>query len=138
MAMTDDDRNGIGQTGSDPLEAAFAAARAAAAAPAPAALLARIEADARAELRPEPAPVPVRPRSAARGRWHDLMQALGGWPGIGGLATASAAGVWLGLAAPAALDALGLPGAAGIDDSAAETFADGYLAGGYFSTLEEG
>jgi hypothetical protein len=138
MAMTDDDRNGIGQAGGDPLEAAFAAARAAAAAPAPGALLARIEADARAALRPEPAAAPARPRPVAGGRWRDLMQALGGWPGLGGLVAASAAGVWLGLAAPAALDGLGLPGAAGIDDTAAETFADGYLAGGYFSTLEEG
>ncbi len=39
-------------------------------------------------------------------RFFDL---LGGWPALGGLATACAAGVWLGLAPPRALpDPLGL------------------------------
>ncbi|MCU0910919.1 MAG: hypothetical protein MUE98_06100 [Rhodobacteraceae bacterium] len=137
MTMTDGDTHGT-EAGGDPLEAAFAAARAAAAEPAPAALLARIEADARAALRPAPEPAALPPRPSVRGRWQDLMQLLGGWPGIGGLATASAAGVWLGLAAPSGLDGLGLPGTADIGGIAAETFADGLLAGGYFSTLEEG
>lgn len=45
---------------------------------------------------------PVRPRTRA-GLWRQLADALGGWPGIGGLAAACAAGVWLGFAPPAAL-----------------------------------
>lgn len=44
-------------------------------------------------------------RSAARQPiWWQLLQTLGGWPGAAGLAAACAAGVWLGIAPPAALD----------------------------------
>lgn len=38
-----------------------------------------------------------------RDRLHRLLAGLGGWPAVGGLAAASAAGVWLGLAPPAFL-----------------------------------
>ena len=45
------------------------------------------------------------PRAPAQrpGFWAQLRGALGGWPGLGGLATACAAGVWIGLAPPAFL-----------------------------------
>lgn len=53
-------------------------------------------------IRPRP---PARPRLGARLR--QAAQVLGGWPAFGGLATAAAAGLWLGAALPD-----GLPGAA--------------------------
>lgn len=44
---------------------------------------------------------PQRRRGA--GRWRAALAALGGWPALGGLAAASAAGLWIGLAPPAFL-----------------------------------
>jgi hypothetical protein len=41
---------------------------------------------------------------AGPGLWRACRQALGGWPGLAGLAAACAAGVWLGVSPPAALD----------------------------------
>ena len=38
--------------------------------------------------------------AGATGRWRQLLALLGGWPAMGGLATACAAGVWLGIAPP--------------------------------------
>ncbi|MCF6431844.1 hypothetical protein [Leisingera sp. MMG026] len=32
--------------------------------------------------------------------WRQLIEALGGWPALGGLAAASAAGLWIGIAPP--------------------------------------
>lgn len=60
----------------------------------------------RPETRPETGPetgprTQPRPRAAAPGLWTQLGGLLGGWPGLGGLATACAAGLWLGLAPPA-------------------------------------
>lgn len=43
---------------------------------------------------------------AGQGLWAGLRQALGGWPGMAGLAAACAAGVWLGVSPPEGLDAL--------------------------------
>lgn len=44
------------------------------------------------------------PVSGARsGPLRQLYEMLGGWPAIGGLATACAAGVWLGFAPPSSL-----------------------------------
>lgn len=91
------------------LETFFDAARTHAPVPSEA-LMARILADAdRAGLRPH-AP-------ARAGLWQRARTALGGWQGIGGLATAAAAGLWVGysgLADPAALTGglIGLGGAA--------------------------
>lgn len=39
----------------------------------------------------------------AAGLWAQILAGLGGWPVMGGLATACAAGVWIGLAPPAFL-----------------------------------
>ncbi|MBK0326694.1 hypothetical protein I5535_05235 [Rhodobacteraceae bacterium F11138] len=43
------------------------------------------------------------PRVRTVGRWKLLLDVLGGWPAMGGMAAACAAGVWLGLAPPQAL-----------------------------------
>lgn len=79
------------------LDEALNLARAEAARPAPGALMARIEADALAHL----------PAKAARPRRRSAIGALlaqiGGWPALGGLATAGAIGLWLGIAPPAAV-----------------------------------
>ena len=40
------------------------------------------------------------PRRAAPGIWQQMLGMLGGWPAVGGLAAACAAGVWLGVAPP--------------------------------------
>ncbi|WP_040104084.1 hypothetical protein [Phaeobacter gallaeciensis] len=49
---------------------------------------------------------------------RDLMAGLGGWPALGGLATASAAGLWIGLAPPAFLpDPVSLAGIELSEDS---------------------
>lgn len=79
------------------LEDLFAAARSARP-PLPEHLNAEILADA-AQLQPvRPAPAPR--RSPPLPRWRQLLAAVGGWPAAGGLAMASAAGLWLGLAPP--------------------------------------
>ena len=79
------------------LDDLFAAARADVARPS-AALMARVLADAAAEQPRKP--VPVRPRF----RLAALIAALGGSGGIAGLASATVAGLWIGLAPPAAVD----------------------------------
>ncbi len=39
----------------------------------------------------------------AQGIWSQFLGVLGGWPALGGLATACAAGIWIGLAPPSFL-----------------------------------
>ncbi len=69
------------------------------------ALMARVLADAEAE-QARFAPV-VRAR-VTPGRWQEFLRALGGWPAMAGLATATVAGVWLGVSPPGILpDATG-------------------------------
>ena len=48
--------------------------------------------------RPSPSMAPVTP-----GIWAQLLNLLGGWPSLGGLVTACAAGVWIGFAPPSFL-----------------------------------
>ena len=72
------------------------------------AFLARIEADAFAAQATRTAPlsasVPV--AAPAREGWlAQLWSAIGGWPSLAGLATATVAGVWIGISPPAALSA---------------------------------
>jgi hypothetical protein len=44
------------------------------------------------------------PQAVARpGVWSQALSALGGWPALGGLVTAGAAGIWIGLAPPSFL-----------------------------------
>lgn len=68
--------------------------------PAPSqALMARVMADAAAS---QAAPG-LAPQAAARvtpGLWRQFWQGLGGWPAMGGLATATCAGIWLGVYPP--------------------------------------
>ena len=86
----------------DFLEAAFGAARAEALRPAPEALLARISADADNELAWRMA---RRPQTGFRA----FLAGLGGWPGLGGLVTATAVGVWIGVSGASQLGDMGLP-----------------------------
>ncbi|MEQ9243915.1 hypothetical protein [Roseovarius indicus] len=83
----------------DPLTAFFDAGRAARPEPGDA-LMARIMADAdrvQAERAEAPAPGP------RRGLFAGLAQALGGWPAMAGLATATVAGLWIGVSPPSGL-----------------------------------
>ncbi|TCP41331.1 hypothetical protein [Rhodovulum marinum] len=86
------------------LEALFAAGRAVRATPS-AALLARVMDDAMAETGARATPEP-RPHGAPRGALAGLVAALGGWPALGGLATAGVVGIWIGYAAPGGLEAV--------------------------------
>lgn len=104
MAMADDRDHDL-----DLLEAAFGAARAAARGPVPDALMARVLADAGT------ARSPTVPASAPAPRWRGLralVTAFGGWPALGGLATATVAGFWLGFAPPAPVEEMLAPGLA--------------------------
>ncbi|MDA7963047.1 hypothetical protein [Ruegeria sp.] len=65
----------------------------------PEVLAVRIETDAEAVRLQRLAPVP----RAARPIWRRAFDGIGGWRGFGGLAAASAAGVWIGFSAPAFL-----------------------------------
>ncbi|MEM9473669.1 MAG: hypothetical protein AAGA71_00115 [Pseudomonadota bacterium] len=78
----------------DPLDDFFDAARARPPAPDPA-LMARVLADAEAQAAAREAPVPVR-----SGGFAGILRGLGGWPALAGFATATAAGVWIGVALP--------------------------------------
>ncbi len=42
----------------------------------------------------------VPPQTPTPPIWHDLFRFLGGWPAMAGLATATVAGVWLGVFPP--------------------------------------
>ncbi|MFK7938821.1 MAG: hypothetical protein AB8B82_05540 [Roseovarius sp.] len=82
----------------DTLEALFESARTHAPAPS-AALMARVSTDAHAQqgaATAHPVPVPV----SAPGLWSQIWQGLGGWPAVSGLATATCAGIWLGVYPP--------------------------------------
>lgn len=82
----------------DDLDDLFAQARAARVQPS-SGLMARVLADA-AATQPQPAAAPPRPRFSLAA----LVAALGGPGGMAGLATAAVAGLWIGLAPPAAVD----------------------------------
>jgi len=62
-------------------------------------LLARVQADALA-MQPVAG---ARAAPARPGLWAQIVAALGGWPAVAGLATATVAGVWIGVAQPAGL-----------------------------------
>ena len=80
------------------LEAHFAAARRVDA-DLPAGLAARMLADAD-QVQAARQEVGQEGVTGATSRWRQLLALLGGWPAMGGLATACAAGVWLGIAPP--------------------------------------
>lgn len=64
-------------------------------------LMTRVLADAAASQRIEP------PRPEVQGgAWGRLLDMIGGWPAASGLAAATIAGVWIGIAPPAAVEEL--------------------------------
>lgn len=81
----------------DGLEALFAAGRASAPVPDPA-LMARILQDGLAQQPRPVTPRVSRPLLRRAGVLGQVLAALGGWRALGGMATAAAAGVWLGFA----------------------------------------
>jgi hypothetical protein len=85
-----------GQQDHDDLDDFFGAARRVTPAPSDA-LMARVLADAMA------AQAPVMVRVQRPGWLAQLRDALGGWPAVGGLATAGVVGLAVGIAAPAGL-----------------------------------
>ncbi|UWR23500.1 hypothetical protein [Sulfitobacter sp. S190] len=67
--------------------------------------------------------------------WQQMLRAVGGPAGVGGLVTATVAGFWIGLAPPAqALDPLALVGT----DTAAEAELPGLVAFGWDLDEEDG
>ncbi|MEM7596993.1 MAG: hypothetical protein AAF382_04790 [Pseudomonadota bacterium] len=82
----------------DPLEAEFAALKRVAEPPSDD-LMARVMADADAVQAQILTPLP-KARVSALSR---VMDVIGGWPTLAGMATAGMAGVWIGVAQPAAL-----------------------------------
>lgn len=79
----------------DMLDDIFAQARSVAPVPSDT-LIARVLADA-------VPPVPTRTRQVRRGLLARLLEVIGGWPAMGGLATATVAGIWVGVAPPASV-----------------------------------
>lgn len=75
----------------------FTAARAAAPVPS-AALMARVLAAAEAEAVRRPPETPALRAGRRGGAIGAMLSAIGGWTGVGGLATATAAGLWIGAA----------------------------------------
>lgn len=79
-------------------------------------LMARVLADAYSEqdAREVTAPAAAEanhdraPAAQGRGWFAGLLDALGGWPAVAGLATAAVAGVWIGYNPPLTLDTLSL------------------------------
>ena len=92
MAMSDRD---------EALDGLFAQARDLAPSPSDD-LIARILADAEAVAAQRRAPVQPEP-----GGWRTWLESFGGWPAMGGLAAATVAGLWIGVARPTAIPDLG-------------------------------
>lgn len=120
------------------LEALFRAAIETAPEPGPD-LMARVFADAEAELAAASQPAVTAARTARPGLLASLLAALGGWPTLAGLATATVAGVWIGWAAPDGLTNSGfaalLPGA---EDAVSYSLEDLLPVGSEFAALLEG
>lgn len=49
-------------------------------------------------------PAAASPKAETLGIWQLVLDAIGGWPTLGGLATAGVAGLWLGVAPPTSLE----------------------------------
>ena len=91
----------------DPLESYFEVARTKAPEPSDA-LMARILADADREA--ECRYLALRPATTSGGKLRAVLSAIGGWPVLAGLATATLAGVWIGVAQPLGVDPMGVIG----------------------------
>ncbi|SFC70190.1 hypothetical protein [Tropicimonas isoalkanivorans] len=86
------------------LEAFFTAARDETAPPSPQ-LLSRVLADAYALQETTAVTVP-RPAPVRRPAWRHIVDAIGGWPAVAGLATAAAVGIWIGYNPPNSVEGL--------------------------------
>ena len=95
--MTELDRKG------DALDPFFAALRDIEVPEAGPDLLARVLGDAEAEQARRAVPAMTRGAGARPGLFATFLRAIGGWPAMGGLAAATFAGVWIGVAQPATL-----------------------------------
>lgn len=51
-------------------------------------------------------PGPAMAKAPQPGLWDALLDMIGGWPALSGVAAAGVAGVWIGVAPPAGLEAL--------------------------------
>lgn len=80
------------------LEELFATAREVDAAPSDA-LMARVLVDAEAVQQKRQGVDVVQPTI-----WAQLMDAIGGWPAVSGLAAATVAGIWIGVAPPSSFE----------------------------------
>jgi len=120
------------------LEAYFAAARATA--PEPSGdLLARIMGDAEAELAARARPAAAPARLPRRSLWQAFASAIGGWPALAGMVTATVTGAWIGFASPDSLNTLSggllLPESTSSTSYDLEELLPGY--GTYVSGLDE-
>lgn len=88
------------------LNAAFSAARAEARQPPSADLMARVLADAERSVPRSVAARSVVSPARRRSGWREFIALIGGWPALGGLATAAATGFWIGFAPPATFEGL--------------------------------
>ena len=68
-------------------------------------LYARVMADAFAQVAPSPQVAAHR----KPGLWDRIKDAVGGWPAMSGLAAATLAGVWIGVAPPTSVETLTAP-----------------------------
>ena len=99
MKMTDFDKYDADNGADNGLEAYFEAGRAAEVLPS-ADLLGRIMADAQTQMPQVDTPV------RQPGFFASVLEAIGGWPTLAGMATAGVVGVWIGFSQPAGLDQL--------------------------------
>lgn len=108
--MVKNERNNLNETA---LEALFEAGRQSPAVPSEQ-LLTRIMADAEAELAGA-REVGRRARPRWRAPVASIIAALGGWPAMAGMVTATLAGIWIGFSQPATLETVtgGLMGSSG-------------------------
>ena len=92
----------MAMTEHDDLESLFAEARDLRPVPGDG-LMARILADAETVAAERERPAREAP---ARAGWRDWLRTLGGWPAVGGLVASTLAGLWIGVAQPAAVSDL--------------------------------
>lgn len=119
----------------DNLDVFFDAARRQAADPSPD-LMQRVLDDALAEqqrMAAQAAPQ-ARPGRPARGWLRQLLSAIGGWPAVAGLATASVTGLWIGVNPPAAVSTT----AEAYLNSGADTYLVDLMPGFQFDDMAEG
>lgn len=88
-------------------------------------LLARVLADA-AQMQPRPVPAPT--------LWAAMLDLIGGWPSVGGLAVVGVAGIWVGFAPPTSVstwteDLIGTPVSIDLLGDGTDYFAEGFADG---------